>query len=247
MSHHLHLLLQHHQSHLHLASLFTSHLCHLPHIPPQALLIPQLDYHLWHNVSFDTISNDLEVYSIHHLTWVSWRSWAILDNALVHRSISHECPWTISMFVLNKTYLETAQTTLAWSLPLVSRTCHLWFLVSLPPSMTFHPHLEVMQPFLVSSDTNFFYHPSTYFNSLEASCFVAKWLFLHKKQLLADLCGLLGTYSPSLMTSKHSSPCLHLQAMFYIGHDWTQPDLPEAAQFCCICSSIIPAVPITSV
>ena len=72
------------------------------------------------------------------------------------------------MFILNKTYLETAQTTLAWSLPSVSRTCCLWLLVSLPPSMTFHPQPEVMQPFLVSSDTNFFYHPSTYSNSLEA-------------------------------------------------------------------------------
>ncbi len=72
------------------------------------------------------------------------------------------------MFILNKTYLETAQTTLAWSLPSVSRTCHLWLLVWLPPSMTFHPQPEVMQPFLVSSDTNFFYHPSTYSNSLKA-------------------------------------------------------------------------------
>ncbi len=33
--HHLHLLPWHHQSHLHLACLFTSHLCHLPHILPQ--------------------------------------------------------------------------------------------------------------------------------------------------------------------------------------------------------------------
>jgi hypothetical protein len=74
--------------------------------------------------------------------------------------------------------------------------------------MTFHPQPEVMQPLLVSSDTNFFYRPSTYFNSLEKSCFLAKWLLLHKKQLLADLCRLLGSYSPSLMTSKHSFPCL---------------------------------------
>ncbi len=35
VSHHLHLLPQHHQSHLHLASLFASHLCHLPHILPR--------------------------------------------------------------------------------------------------------------------------------------------------------------------------------------------------------------------
>ena len=72
------------------------------------------------------------------------------------------------MFILNKTYLETAQTTLAWSLPSVSRTCRLWLLLSLPPSMTFHPHQQVMQPFLVSCDTHFFHHPSTYSNSLEA-------------------------------------------------------------------------------
>ncbi len=38
VSHHLHLLPQHHQSHLHLAILFTSHLCHLPHILPQTPL-----------------------------------------------------------------------------------------------------------------------------------------------------------------------------------------------------------------
>jgi hypothetical protein len=140
---------------------------------------------------------------------------------------------------MNKTYLETAQTTLAWSLPSVSRTCHLWFVVSLPFSMTFHPHPEVMQPFLVSSDTNFFYHPSTYFNSLEASCFLTKWLLLHKKQLLADFCGLLGSYSPSLMTSKHSSPCLHLLANLY----WTHLNSASSSWsclICCFCSSIIP-------
>ncbi len=87
-SHHLHLLPQYHQYHLHLACLFASHLHHLPHILPQVPLIPQLDYHLWHNVSFDTMSNDLEVYSIHYLTWVTWRLWAILGNTLILRSIS---------------------------------------------------------------------------------------------------------------------------------------------------------------
>ncbi len=61
VSHYLHLLPQYHQSHLHLACLHVSHLCHLPQILFQVPLIPQLDYHLWHNVSFDTISNDLEV------------------------------------------------------------------------------------------------------------------------------------------------------------------------------------------
>jgi hypothetical protein len=65
---HLHLLPQYHQSHFHLACLFASRVCHLPHILIQVPLIPQLDYYLWHNISFDTMSNDLEVYSIHHLT-----------------------------------------------------------------------------------------------------------------------------------------------------------------------------------
>ncbi len=89
VSHHLHLLPQYHHSCLHLACLFASHLCHLPHILPQVPLIPQLDYHLWHNVYFDKIFNYLEVYSIHHLTWVPWRSWAILGNTLVHFLSSH--------------------------------------------------------------------------------------------------------------------------------------------------------------
>ncbi len=31
----------------------------------------------------------------------------------------------------------------------MSRTCCLWLLVSLPPSMTFHPQPEVMQPFFI--------------------------------------------------------------------------------------------------
>jgi hypothetical protein len=91
VSHHLHLLPQHYQSNLHLACLFTSHLCHLSYILTQVPLIPQLVYHLWHYISFDTISNDLEAYSIHHLTWVPWRSWTILCKALVHRSTSHSC------------------------------------------------------------------------------------------------------------------------------------------------------------
>ncbi len=39
VSHHLHLLPQHHQSHLHLACLFISHLCHLPHILHQFPLV----------------------------------------------------------------------------------------------------------------------------------------------------------------------------------------------------------------
>jgi hypothetical protein len=68
VSHHPHLLPQYHQSQLHLVCLFASHLHHLPHILLQVPLIPQLDYHLWHNVAFDAIFNDLEVHSIHHLT-----------------------------------------------------------------------------------------------------------------------------------------------------------------------------------
>ncbi len=38
VSHHLHSLPQHHQPHLYLACLFTSHLCHLSHILPQVPL-----------------------------------------------------------------------------------------------------------------------------------------------------------------------------------------------------------------
>ncbi len=51
-----------------------------------------------------------------------------------------------------------------------------------------------------------FYHLSTYFISLEASCFLAKRLLLHKKQLLADLCGWLGSFSPSLVTQNILPP-----------------------------------------
>ena len=89
VSHHLYLLPQYQQSHLHLACLFASHLCHLPNILPQVPLTSQRDYHLWCNFSFDTILNDIEVYSIHHLTWVPWRSWANLGNTLVHCLSSH--------------------------------------------------------------------------------------------------------------------------------------------------------------
>jgi hypothetical protein len=46
MSHHLHLLPQYHQSHLHLACLFVIPLHHLPHILLQVPLIHQLDHHL---------------------------------------------------------------------------------------------------------------------------------------------------------------------------------------------------------
>ncbi len=125
------------------------------------------------------------------------------------------------------TYLETAQTSLVLSLTLTSRTCHLWILVALPPSMIFHPHPQVMQPFLVSPDTYFFYHPSMFSNSLVASCFLAKCLPVHKKQLLADLSGPLGSNSPFSMFVKHTSPCLCLLATFYIKCNWNQPVVPE--------------------
>ncbi len=122
VSHYLHLLPQYHQSHLHLASLFASHLRHWPHILPQVPLIPQLDCHLWLNVSFGTNSNDLEVYSMHHLTWVPWRSWEILDNTLIHcLSSLHQTFWDASPF-LHDTWvfhdaLYFASPHHLWSLP----------------------------------------------------------------------------------------------------------------------------------
>jgi hypothetical protein len=90
------------------------------------------------------------------------------------------------MFILNKTYLEIAQNNSCLKFALSEQ--NLLFLIAgiIASQYVFLSKPEVMQPFLVSSDTNFFYHPSTYFNSLEASCFLAKWLLLHKKQLLAD-------------------------------------------------------------
>ncbi len=147
------------------------------------------------------------------------------------------------MFILNKTYLETAQiTTLAWSLPSVSRTCHLWLLVSLPPSMTFHSQPEVVQPFLVLSDTNFFYHPSTYSNSLEA----------------------LVSRQNGFSYINISSNCLLIYVVYW-GHThllWWPQNIPypactcwersisdtiELSQFflcliCCFCSSFIPNI-----
>ncbi len=47
--------------------------------------------------------------------------------------------------------------------------------------------------FLFSSDTNFFHHPSIYSDALVAFYLPAKWLLVHKKQLLADLPGPLGS------------------------------------------------------
>ncbi len=105
VSHYLYMLPQYHQSHLHLASLFASHLRHLPCILPQVPFIPQLDYHLWCNVSFDTNSSDLEVYSIHHLTWVPWRSWAILGNTLVHCLSSHHLTFWDAFPFLHDTWV----------------------------------------------------------------------------------------------------------------------------------------------
>jgi hypothetical protein len=65
--------------------------------------------------------------------------------------------------------------------------------------MTFHPHPGVMLPFSVSSDTNFFCNPFIYSNSLEASCFPAKWLPVHEQQQFADLSGPLGSNLPPLL------------------------------------------------
>ncbi len=68
VSHHPHLLPQYCQSHLHLACLFASHLCHLPHILLQIHLISQLEYHLWHNVFFIQIPIILKC--IPYITWL---------------------------------------------------------------------------------------------------------------------------------------------------------------------------------
>ncbi len=157
VGHHLHSLPQHHQSHLHLACLFTSHLCHLLDILPQIPLS---------GIMFLLIQIPMILKCFPYITWLEFLEDP--EQFLVMLLSIDKCHWTISMFILNKTYLETTQTTLAWSLTSVSRTYCLWLLVSLPHSMTFHPQPELMQPFLVSSDTIFFYHPSTYFNSLEA-------------------------------------------------------------------------------
>ncbi len=122
VSHHLHMLPQYHKSNLHLASLFVSHLRHLPHILPQVPLIPQLDYHLWRNVSFDTNFNDLEEYSIHNLTWVPWTSWAILCYTLVHCLYSHrQTFWDAFPFLMILVFfydaLHYASPHHSWSLP----------------------------------------------------------------------------------------------------------------------------------
>ncbi len=52
----------------------------------------------------------------------------------------------------------------------------LWIPISLTPSMTFHQHRQVRQPFVVSFDTNYFYPPSIYSIFLVESCLMAKWL-----------------------------------------------------------------------
>ncbi len=121
--HHLHLLPWYHQYHLHLAYLFASHLCHLPHILAQVPLITQLEFHLWHNVSIDLISNDIEVYhSIHHLIWVPWRSWAILGKILINCLSSHRQTFWDAFPCLHDTWffndaLHYASPHQSWSLP----------------------------------------------------------------------------------------------------------------------------------
>ena len=63
VSHHLHSLPQHHQSHLHLACLFTSHLCHLPHILPQIPLS---------GVMFLLIQIPMILKCIPYITWLEF-------------------------------------------------------------------------------------------------------------------------------------------------------------------------------
>ncbi len=70
VSHHLHMLPQYQQCHLNLASLFASHLHHSPHILPQVPLIPQLDYHLWRNVS--SIQFPIILKCIPYITWLEF-------------------------------------------------------------------------------------------------------------------------------------------------------------------------------
>ncbi len=58
---------KYHQSHLHLAWLFSSHLCYLHHILLLVPLCHHLDYHLLHNVSSDTFSKDLVEFLRHEV------------------------------------------------------------------------------------------------------------------------------------------------------------------------------------
>ncbi len=68
VSHHLHLLPQHHQSHLHLACLFTSHLCHLPHILPRQFPLS--------GIMFLLIQIPMILKCIPYITWLEF-----LDNS----------------------------------------------------------------------------------------------------------------------------------------------------------------------
>ncbi len=163
VNHHLHLLPQHHWSHLHLACMFTSHLCYLPHILPQ---FPFSD------IMFLLIQIPMMLKCIPCITWLEFfenpKQFLIRLSSIDKYLISVTEPFPYLYWIKLTLKLLKQLLHVAWSLPLVSRACRWWLLVLLPPSMTFHPHHQVMQPFLISSDTNFFYHPSTYSNSLEA-------------------------------------------------------------------------------
>ncbi len=63
VSHHLHSLPQCHQSHLHLACSFTSHLCHLPHILPQFPLS---------GIMFLLIRNPMILKYISYISWLEF-------------------------------------------------------------------------------------------------------------------------------------------------------------------------------
>ncbi len=148
VSHHLHMLPQNHQSHLNLACLFASYLYHLPHIFSQVPLIPQLDHHLWRNVSFGAISNDLEVHSIHHLTWVPWRSWLILANTLIHCLSSHHQNFCNAFPFLHDTWVF--YDALHYASP--CQSCTVPWSTSLPPTLLLCFHkLELCRQCLMES------------------------------------------------------------------------------------------------
>jgi len=56
----------------------------------------------------------------------------------------------------------------------------------LPPSMIVHLHQQVLQPFEVSFDTNYFYLPSTYSIYWVEFFSMAKWLPVNTMPLPAD-------------------------------------------------------------
>ncbi len=116
----------------------------------------------------------------------------------------------------------------------------LWIPISLTPSLTFHQHRQVWQPFLVSFDTNYFYLPSIYSILSIESCLMAKWLPVNTTLLLDEYSGLLLSSLPFSKFEQHFFPCLHLLALFYL----TQLNSASCSWRClifCCCSSITPA------